>query len=458
MATELLSTFPNDRVLTPKDGAAYESALGRWSGTSVRRAQYILFPTTAEEVSKAVCFAVRSGLELAVKGGGHSCSGASASEGVIIDLARLNEVKIDAPARIARVGGGALWKDVDSASAASGLATVGGTVNDTGVGGLTVGGGFGFLCPKYGLVIDNLLEAQVVLANGDVVTCNGGKHADLFWGIRGGGSNFGIVAQFTFRLYPQLSTVWSGLLIFTPDKLSELFRGLETWYNSAGEDEGVNVFFGCTPPAFMPALVVLPFFNGPAEEGRAKFKAVLDVGPVADMTSEMPYPAANTIQQAPMTTHGDRKLFKATSFAAFDAATFQHLFDEYSGLVEKYPDTRGSAVIMELYPADKIVSVPSTATAFPSRMRRCNINFVPRWKDVALDKVMYDWATAQVDYMRKAENVPTRHAVRRYPNYGFGDERARDVFGENYERMARVKAVYDPTSVFHKWYPVTPTS
>lgn len=455
MSSDLLSGFRDDQILTPTDGAAYESALHRWSETAVRRAQYIILPTTAEEVSNAVKFAVNSGLELAVKGGGHSCSGAASSEGIVVDLSRLNKVHVDAEAKIARVGGGALWKDVDSAAAERGLATVGGTVNDTGVGGLTVGGGFGFLCPRYGLVIDNLLEARVVLASGGIVTCNKDQHADLFWGIRGGGSNFGIVTEFTFKLFPQPNTVWSGMLIFTPDKLPDLVRGLETWYKGAGENEAVNLFFGCTPPAFMPALVVLPFFNGSAEEGRTKFKAILDVGPVADMTSEMPYPAVNTIQ-APMTTHGDRKLFKATSFAAFDPATFQHLFDEYGKLVEKYPDTRGSAVVMELYPADKIVSVPSSATAFPSRMRRCNINFVPRWKDGALDKEMYNWAVAQVNYMRKAENLPPSRPA--YANYGFGDERARDVFGENYERMARVKAVYDPTSVFHKWYPVTPAS
>ncbi|KZW00990.1 FAD-binding domain-containing protein [Exidia glandulosa HHB12029] len=453
MSLDILSVLSSDQVLTPSNGEAYEAALQRWSETSVRRAQLIVFPRTAEDVSKAVKYAVAHDIEIAIKGGGHSCSGASATTGIVIDLSNMDTVEVIPEKKLAKVGGGALWAAVDAAAAKHGFATVGGTVNHTGVGGLTVGGGFGFLSPKLGLAVDVLREAEVVLANGDVVVCNASEHPDLFWGIRGGGSNFGPVTSFTFELFPQENAVWSGLLIFTPDKLAEVFSALKEWYAAAGENEAANLFIGCGPPDFKPALVVLPFYNGSVEEAKVKFGCLLDVGPVADFTQEMAYPAVNTIQH-PMTTHGDRKLFKATSFTSFSADLFQPIFDNYSELVETFPDTRGSAVIMEFYPPNKITSVPTGATAFPSRMARCNINFVPRWKDAALDSKMYEWASAQVDFVRNAEKLPA--ANRAYANYGFGDERARDVFGENYERMAKVKALYDPGNVFHKWYPVIP--
>lgn len=232
-------------------------------------------------------------LEIAIKGGGHSPSGASSPEDVVIDLAQISYVSVDAKRNLITVGGGALWVAVDEEAGRHGLATVGGTVNHTGVGGLTVGGGYGWLSGKYGLAIDVLLEAEVVLANGEIHICSQSQNADLFWAIRGSDSNFGVVTKFVFKAFPQTNPVWAGQLIFPSSKFNAVFKATEGWTQDVGENESAMLFFACPPPTFEPVLV--PFFNGSAEEGKKKFSAFYNVGPTADMTREMPYPALNGI-------------------------------------------------------------------------------------------------------------------------------------------------------------------
>ncbi|EIN04500.1 FAD binding domain protein [Punctularia strigosozonata HHB-11173 SS5] len=447
-----------DQILTPEDGEAYESSLRRWAENAEKRAKFVVFPESASDVSKAILYATRNALDIAIKGGGHSCSGASSSEGLVIDLARLNSVRVDeGPCRIV-VGGGAVWADVDAEAAKYNLATVGGTVNHTGkrsVGGLTLGGGYGWLTAKYGLTIDNLEEVEVVLANGEVVTANESRHSDLFWAVRGAGTNYGVVTYFTLRAYPQTNPIWSGLLVFPPTALSALFGAAQNWARAAGENESAMIFMACPPPEFKPCLVVIPFYNGSADEGKDKFKVFYDVGPVADMTQEMPYSSLNAVQN-PMATHGDRKLFKSTAFASLEPSRFQHLFDEYAKLTTSHPEAGASALIVELHPFEKVVSVPNSATSFANRGRWYNINLAMRWKTAALDSFMRAWSGEQVAYLENNDDNTDFAGARGYSNYGLGDERVRDVFGENYDRLAQLKAKYDPDNVFHKWFPVAP--
>jgi hypothetical protein len=338
-----------------------------------------------------------------------------------------------------------------------------------------------------------LESAQVVLASGEIVRCSASENEDLFWAIRGAGSNFGPVTEFVFKAFPQTNNVWSGLvryltalvifhidifvqLVFPPPKLNELFAAAATWAETAGPDESAMIFFACPPPAFQPCLVVIPFYNGSVAEAKEKFSAFYGVGPVADMTQEMPYAALNGIQN-PMATHGDRKLFKASAFTSFEASRFQRLFDEYGQLVKEHPETGGSAIIIELHPYDKVVEVPTSATAFANRGKWYNINYSLRWKDAALDEKVRSprpsdpmiflcssfpqlrtWSRTQVNYLRgeEAKGGQDLAGTRAYANYGLGDERVRDVFGENYPRLQQLKARYDPNNVFHKWFPITP--
>lgn len=458
MSADIFAILPKDKVLTPADGKPYEDVLIRWADNSLRRAKYVVLPESAEDVSKAIRFATANNLEIAIRGGGHSTSGASSSEDLVIDLRRLNKVVVDTSTQLLTVGGGAVWKTVDKEAAKHGLATVGGTVNHTGVGGLTVGGGYGWLTSKYGLTIDNLVQAELVLANGDIVICSESQNSDLFWAIRGAGSNFGPVTSFVFKAYPQTNPVWSGLLVFPPPTLPAIIDATKQWAKQAGENESAMVIFASPPPTFQPAIIVLPFYNGSAEEGKKKFDLFYKVGPVADMTREMPYDELNSLQN-PIATYGDRKSLKGAPLTSIEASVIAPLFENYTKFVGNYPDAKGSAILIELHPFQKIVAVPEDATAFANRGPYYSVTFTLRWKDPSLDTKLREWATAQTQAVRSADEKLSGHSLagtRGYANYGLGDERVRDVFGANYERLSQLKAKYDPTLVFKKWYPITP--
>jgi FAD/FMN-containing dehydrogenase len=388
----------------------------------------------------------------------------------------MKSVVVDAEKKLVKVGGGATWADVDSEAAKYGLAAVGGTVNHTGeilfmdyfnvslllgltvffsgVGGLTVGGGYGWLTPKYGLVIDNLVEAEVVTGHGDILIASESSNPDLFWGIRGAGVNFGPVTSFTFKAYEQKNDVWSGILVFPPPALEALLVAAETWLKTASEDESGIIFVACPPPNFEPMLVFIPFFNGSAEEGKKRFAGIYAVGPVADMTREMPYAEVNTVQN-PMTTHGDRKLLKGTAFSKFSPTRLQGQFDRYAELMAKHPEAKGSAFFLELTPHHKVNAVPRSSTAFANRGKWYNVCYTLRWKDAGLDEELRKWAAHQVELVREAEPEDLAGTTA-YANYGLGDEKSKDVFHENYQRLTELKAKYDPKLIFNKWFPITP--
>lgn len=217
-----------------------------------------MFPKTNEDVGLAIKFATSNKLKLAIKCGGHNPSGASSAEGgLVIDLIRyFNTTRVDPEKKLAYVGGGALWETVDVAATAHGLSTPGGTVNHTGVAGLALAGGYGWLTAEHGLVIDNIVQATVVTANGSVLTASETSHPDLFWGIRGGGSNFGVVTEFVLKLHPQRKTVFAGLVTFHPRHLSKIAEIIDNWYPTAGEKEGIILFFTRGPrPERMVTLV-----------------------------------------------------------------------------------------------------------------------------------------------------------------------------------------------------------
>lgn len=458
MVADIYTVFPKDQVLTPADGAAYEESLHRWAENAERRAQFVVLPKSAQDVAQAILFAVANGLEIAVKGGGHSTSGASSSEGLVIDLRYLSTVSADTETRRLTVGGGAIWEAVDKEAAKYGLATVGGTVNHTGVGGLTVGGGYGWLTPKYGLAIDNLLQAEVVTASGDVLTCSETQNADLFWAIRGGGSNFGVVTSFVFKAYPQANPVWSGLVAFLPTQLPAILDAAQSWVQTSSEDKSCMIVFACPPPAFQPTVVLAPFFNGPEEEGRRRFKAFFDVGPVADMTRTRPYDEQNSIQN-PMATHGGRKALKSAPLERIDADILTDLFNAYVALVKEHPEAKSSALIVELHDYKKLMEVPFDAAAFANRLPGYNITFVMRWKSPELDSTFRQWTSARAKAIRDEEakrSGKNLAGTRSYANFGLGDERVHDVFGEHYDRLSEIKAKYDPQMVFHKWFPIVP--
>ncbi|KAL5527562.1 hypothetical protein ACEPAG_6363 [Sanghuangporus baumii] len=284
----LKNNFKGD-IVTPEH-PDYKAAIQRWAKNAVRHAKIVAFVKDADDASLTVKYARESGLPLAIRGGGHSPAGSSSSEGIVIDLSKyVNECRVDPERKLAYVGGGAIWKTVDETAIKYGLATVGGTVNHTGVGGLTLGGGYGWLASAHGLAVDNLVQATMVLADGSIVTASENENNDLFWGIRGGGCNFGICMEFVLQLHEQRATVYSGLLTYPASLVDRVFQITAEW-REKNSDPSCCLVQGLTRgplPEREPGVTTVPFYNGPVEEGRKIFKEFLDLCP-SDATGEIP--------------------------------------------------------------------------------------------------------------------------------------------------------------------------
>ncbi|KAH9836777.1 uncharacterized protein C8Q71DRAFT_58980 [Rhodofomes roseus] len=465
-------------LITP-DHPDYPKAISRWALNAKRNAAMVAFVKDTEDISLAIKYACAHGLEIAIKGGGHNPAGASSTEGgLVIDLHRyLNYSRVDPAKRIGYVGGGAVWETVDKAAIEHGLATVGGTVNHTGVAGLTLGGGYGFLSPTHGLALDNVLgvslpqllaqthclflppQATVVLANGSIVTANETENPDLFWGIRGGGSNFGVVAEFVFRLHPQRRTVFAGRALYHRRQLEALISATAEWWDSPG-DRSAQIQAATVGPDGQPAMAVIMFYNGSEAEGRAFYHRFFDIGPVLDQVKEIPYEDVNSLQNASL-YHGQGVYFKGAAHRRPDYETVLRAFDRAAALnAGPGPNPR---VIFEYYPLQRITSHDSGETPF---RRDCipSALVVALWGEDTQEnstrgrEMVYEL----IGLLKDANPQLSEEEKAGYSNYDDdavskgAAEKARLVFGKHYARLQEVKKRYDPENVFHKWFPITP--
>ncbi|KAJ5636882.1 uncharacterized protein N7484_010195 [Penicillium longicatenatum] len=458
----LRSQLHSASVLTP-DSDGYQASLTRWSDTGMKPAGIVVRPVDPADVSIALLWAQDHDIEVAVKGGGHSTAGTSSSDGgLVIDLSCMNHVTVDSSSRTITAQGGATWKEVDEAGAAHGLATVGGTVNHTGVGGLTLGGGYGWLSGQYGLTIDNLLSARVVLADGTLVTASKSEHTELFWGLRGAGYNFGVVVDFTYQAYDQAELVFSGVLGFTPDKLEQVFEQLNGSLASPDSRSGAMCFFALAPDGSGPIIIVICFYNGSREEGQARFSGLINLGPVLNALDMIPYSMVNTLQN-PQATYGDRKSFKGIFYEPpMDLSFVRTMFEDLMAKIQSDSDLIKSAIILEFMDMRKICETPLSATALASRNSTQNGIICLRWTDQTKDQEHRAWAR-QIQAKWKAEldaKTKGRQAeVPQYINYAEpGDSAVSNIYGENLERLQTVKATYDPKNVFHKMHPISAAS
>jgi hypothetical protein len=425
----------------------------------------VVKPRSAQEVSAAIIFANNHGIPFTACGGGHATSGTSSSEGgMVIHLEHLNAVSVDPVAKTVTFGGGCRWSDVDDAAWTHGLATVGGTVSHTGVGGLILGGGFGFLTGLHGLTIDVLLAVEVVLADGSIVTASATENTDLFWALRGAGASFGVVTSFTSRAFSQ-GNVWAGALIFSPDKLDALVE----W---AGELIAVNdgkqfailaLAFG-PPPERHPCIVLQAFHNGSEAEGRAGiFGKAIAIGPIVDMMEEMPYPKANALGNE-LFGPGQRWLFGAANATApLDPSAFHATADKfYTHIAEETAagnDMRSSIVGWELMALDKVLSVDFAATAFANRGRYFNVATIMNWTDPGRDGAVREWNRELAASIReRGHKAGDGTGVGQYANYLSGSISAEGAFGSNAERLVALKARYDATNRFDKVWKLSPTA
>lgn len=399
-------------LLTPQD-AEYPASIRRWSRAAEKPAGAVLRPSRAEEIAVAVKYATAQNIDVAVKGGGHSTAGVSStSGGLLIDLsAKMRQVSVDVDSsasadgtKLLKVQGGCTWGDVDQAGAKHGLATVGGTVADTGVGGLVLGGGYGWLSGQHGLAIDNLVQCTVVLADGEIVVTNRDQHSDLFWALRGAGQNFGVVAEFVFTAFAQ-SDVWAGLLIFppTPEILEKVVAATNDLYTpdeKTGKSKGAGRAAGGLgiarpPPANgQVMLLVAVIYFGTEEEGKQVFKAFLDIGPVVDTTAMVSYPVVNTLLAPPI---GLRASMKGAAFTLPIRPGFvQEILSEYTRFTTEEgtlkEDTGMSIVLFEMFDPAEVVARESDAGSFANRGYHLNGLILPMWSKEENDAVCRQWA------------------------------------------------------------------
>ncbi|KAL1952589.1 hypothetical protein VTO42DRAFT_4714 [Malbranchea cinnamomea] len=460
LASSLRARLTGSEVLT-QSSPGYDDAIKRWSDAAVKRAGLILLATNATDISQAVLFAQENRLDLAVRGGGHSVAGTSSSDGgLVIDLSRMRKVTVDKEKKTITAQGGALWADVDTAAAEHALATVGGTVNHTGIGGLTLGGGYGWLSPKYGLTIDNLLSVTIVLADGRIVTASETENPDLFWAVRGAGHNFGVAVDFTYQGYDQPNEVFCGMLAFTPDKLEAIIEVLNSHLQNPDVNSGSVCVFAPTPSSPTPLVIPIIFYNGTEEVARKRFAGLYALGPVVDETGMAPYVKVNSLMNQ-SAVHGGRRSFKGVFFSPpLRPAFARQVFESFSEKIQSEPEMAGSALILEFFDMKKICERSLTDTAFANRGESRNGVLTTRWESPEKDGAMRAWAR-EVQMMFKKEmdthGSKRTDSVPQYINYAEpGDSVVPNIYGVNTERLQHLKWKYDPNNVFGKMNPIKP--
>lgn len=442
---DTLASHIHGAVLRPDD-TAYEDARTVQNGLIDRRPAVIVQCSGPADVIEAVNIAREHGLLLSVKGGGHNVAGNAVNDGgIVIDLSQMRAVHVDAKARTARVQGGATWAELDRETQVFGLAAPGGVVSTTGVAGLTLHGGMGHLRRKHGLSIDSLLSVDIVTADGQLRTASATEHPDLFWAVRGAGSNFGVITSFEFQLYPLGPTVMLGATAYPLADAPSVLRAWRDLLPATPEELTPLALFWSVPEGFPPELVGTPvviivgLYAGPVEKGEKAVQPLRDLAtPVIDLSG----PDLYTHVQSGFDVFfpkGDRYYWKSTFVEEFSDDVIDHL----CGLAAARPSPRTT---MDIWPQmGAPMRVGPDETAF-GRRAPFLIAFESSWSDPAEDAANIAWA-------RDAYTSMSRFASSGiYLNFpGMEDERgdlARRAYGANYDRLVEVKTAYDPGNLF----------
>jgi len=423
-------------LLNNEDG--YDAARTIWNAMIDRSPTLIVQPASTADVVAAVRFAAEQDLPIAVRGGGHNVAGlAICDDGLMIDLSRMRRVDVDPERKTARAQGGATWGDFDAATAAHGLATTGGAISTTGIGGLTLGGGLGNLMRSYGLACDNLLSCEVVTANGDVVTASTAENPDLFWGLRGGGGNFGVVTMFEYRLHP-VSQVLGGLLMFPKERARDLIRTYRQVTASAPDALGA-AFTVTHAPDGTPVCALAICYNGPIDEGERAIKPFRDFGtPIAGAVGPVPYTATQTMVDEAFPP-GLQNYWRSHFLTDLTEEGMDILIDQFS----RVSSPLAGILIEDLGGA--VARVSPDATAFNFRDYTYNLAILGRWADPSQ-------ADAGIAWTRGVHEAMQPFAAGVYVNYlsvGEQADRVRAAYGEEkYARLVELKNRYDPTNRF----------
>lgn len=442
-------------MLRPSD-AGYDEARGVWNGMIDRRPAFIVRCAGAGDVIAAVNFARTHSLLVAVKGGGHSVSGASVCNGgMMIDLSLMRGVRVDPVTRTARAESGATWHDLDFETQAFGLAVTGGQISHTGIAGLTLGGGLGNLQRKLGATVDSLLSADIVTADGRLLTASATENADLFWGIRGGGGNFGIVTSFEYQLHPVGPLVVGGIAGFEIARAREVMAFYRDFAANAPDELTLTlVFMGAAPPLpfvpdrmrFQPAVALVPCHCGALEQAMADLAPLQALEPDFASLGPMPYTAVQSLSDDALPYGSHRYYFKAGLLDQLDDATIDRIVAHATQLPTPF-----SNVLMPAM-GGALARTPLDATAFAQRHAAYEINIAVAWIDPAEDEKYMAWTRAFFEDVR-----PALHGV--YVN-SLSDEQERTTEAypaATYRRLVEIKNRYDPTNMFRLNQNIHPT-
>ena len=433
-------------VVVPSD-EGYDEARAVWNGTIDRRPVAVVRCGSPEAVAHTIRVGVQRSLPLAIRGGGHSLPGFSTCDhGIVVDLSPMRAVEVDVEARIARAGGGCRWSDYDAVTASHGLASTGGVVSSTGVAGLTLGGGIGWLMNRHGLACDNLIGAQVVTPDGSVVETSDPAHADLLWGLRGGGGNFGVVTRLDFRV-ARVDDVVGGAAFYQPDRIEEIARAYRDMVASVSDTLTTMLVLGpapedeFVPPEMRGALCAAVVGCSVADpvEAEAELDLVRKLDPPVDLFDRMPYTAMQSLFDAEFPA-GGRYYFKGGFLTAFSdgamEAVMEHMRMRPSAASEFDLHHMGGAVHR----------VGEMDTSFSNRSANFTYNIVAKWQDPADDAANRDWVRSLaaalqpygegrgfVNFLTEASDASSIEAA-----YG----------AERYARLVDLKRRYDPHNVF----------
>jgi len=436
-------------VLTPSD-PGYEETRALWNGVIDRRPVAIARCRSDDDVREAIGFGRERGLKIAVRGGGHQVAGTgSIDDGLVVDLSEMNEVLVDPERRTARVGGGARLGDVDRATQEQGLAVPVGVVSETGVAGLTLSGGMGYLRRLHGLSCDNLLSARVVTARGEVLAASEDEHADLLWALRGGGASVGAVTSFEFRAHPVGPDVAFCFVLYRAERGIEILRAADELVGSGPDAVAPLAFYGRVPEAEAfpadavgePFVAILAPHPGPAEEGERALRPLRELGePIADLSGRSTWVEAQQLLDEDY-PNGLRYYWTSVELVGLPEAALEQL----RASAEAAPSDLSTIDVW--FQGGAMARVDPEATAFGDRSAPILIGIEANWERAEDDEGNIAWAR------RCAEELEPFSTGGTYLNFaGFfeeGDEQVRRAVGErNFERLAAVKETYDPDGVF----------
>ncbi len=426
----------------------YEDARRVWNGNIDRRPALVARCRGVADVRHAVSFAGEEGLLVSLRGGGHSIPGYGTNDGgLVIDLSAMKGIRLDPDARTARAEGGVLWREFDRETQEFGLATTGGTVSNTGIAGLTLGGGLGWLMGKHGLTVDNLISADVVTADAEFHSVSADREPDLFWALRGGCGNFGVVTSFQYRVHP-VGEILGGMVVYPLDQAADVARFYRDLCPTLPDEAEAHLGFLTEPQAGVPVVAMALGYNGPLDEGEKVLAPARQFGqPLADLVGPMPYVVRQTLLDEPTARNGLHRYWRSAFAEQLSDQFIDAAVDAASGF------SSPMSFILFFYMHGAATRVPVADTAFSARRVQWDVDVMGQWDNPAESDRHITWVRATWDKMAPSleEGAYINHVAADDP-----PEKVPASYGSNLNRLRQLKAQYDPTNLFRLNPNITP--